>query len=86
MQAITVKFIGPTNTRGARYSARCQAGKLTFAQGYNTGIEENATIAAQNLAKHLGWHHIKKWIGGTTHDGNFVFVAATDSSPQFTLK
>lgn len=26
MQAIHVRFLGPTNTRGSRYKATCQAG------------------------------------------------------------
>lgn len=30
MQAIETRYHGPTNTRGARVSARCEAGRITL--------------------------------------------------------
>ena len=54
MQAIEVKFLGPTNYRGARYKARAEAGTVTLDCDYAKNPEDNAAAAARALAEKLG--------------------------------
>jgi hypothetical protein len=55
MQAITVKYIPPTNTRGSRWRAKCDAGSVTLAQDYAVEPSANARLVALALARKLGW-------------------------------
>lgn len=54
-QAILVRFCGPTNCRGSRYIARCQAGRLVFEADHALNPDRNAYRAAVKLALRLGW-------------------------------
>jgi hypothetical protein len=71
-QAITVKFHGPTNTDGARWTARAAAGSRTVGQDYAMGSAANAEAAALALCAKMGWQC--ELIGGQAHDGSYVFV------------
>lgn len=62
MQAIETKWIGPTNTRGSRIIASCQAGKITVPWSYDLGIDDNHRAAARKLIKKLGW--LGTWASG----------------------
>jgi hypothetical protein len=55
MQAIRTRYHGPTNTRGARFSAKCEAGSIymPYAHGLNTA--GNHAAACKALVKKLGW-------------------------------
>ena len=55
MQAIVTKYIGPTNSRGSRVKATCQAGSITV--GWDDGLDQddNHDAAAVALARKLGW-------------------------------
>lgn len=55
MQAIRTRYQGPTTKRGARITAKCEAGMLTVAWDYDSGIDGNHANAAQQLAAKLGW-------------------------------
>lgn len=81
MQAIETKFLGPTNTRGARIVARTANGqKITvpFDHASRTGIDAHAP-AAYALARKMGWGG--DWFGGTL-ENSYVFVASNyDGSP-----
>ena len=55
MQAITTKYIGPTNYRGSRVKATCQAGSLTLGWDDALGVEPNHDRAAIALVRKLGW-------------------------------
>lgn len=80
MQAIVVKYLGPTNCRGSRYKATAQAGSITLDADLRLGIEENAKRAAEALRKKLGWtgeksrNYGKEWACGCLPDGAYVFV------------
>lgn len=39
MQAIITKYIGPTNSRGARIKAQCERGKIFFSYPYELSGE-----------------------------------------------
>lgn len=54
-QAIVTKYIGPTNFKGSRVKAKCEAGQLTMAWNPGLDSDENHTFAAEELARKLGW-------------------------------
>jgi hypothetical protein len=55
MQAILTKYLGPTNHRGSRIVAWCQAGRLTFAWDDALSVDQNHDAVARGLAQKLGW-------------------------------
>lgn len=77
-QAITTKYLGPSNVRGSRVKASCQAGSLTLDWTHSLNGNENHMAAAQALANRLGWDG--EWVGGFDRDGRGVFVQRTDQS------
>lgn len=71
MQAITVKFLDPTDTKPARYKASCEAGSLTLSTDYGLDPDRNALRVAHALASKLEW--TGRYHQGGTKDG-WVFV------------
>ena len=55
MQAIETKFIGPTDHRGSRIKAVCEAGSLTLECDDALDMELNHRAAAEALSHRLGW-------------------------------
>ena len=84
MQAITVKFLGPTNTRGPRWKATCAAASRTYDQADNLGRDANAACAAMQLCSELQWSG--QWHGGVVASGDYVFVQPDDRSPDLAFK
>jgi len=85
MQAITTIFLGPTNRRGSRYKATCEAGSLTLEADYRLGCEENHVRVAQALIAKLGWFHedargdtYGDWFCGASKGRGFTFVCTVD--------
>ena len=73
-QAIEVKYVGPTNTRGSRYIATSASGhRLVHQQVGSLNPQQNAQMAAAKLACDLDWSGM--WEGGSTKDG-WCFVNA----------
>lgn len=71
-QAIETKYIGPTNSRGARIKASAQAGSVTVPWDDGLDVDANHDRAAQALARKLNW--TGKLIGGGLKRGNcYVF-------------
>lgn len=66
-QAIATKYLGPTNHRGARIVATCQAGTLTAPWDDDYDVDGNHTATAYALALHMGWSGT--WHGGGLPDG-----------------
>ena len=63
MQAIVTKYIGPTDTKGSRIKAWCDAGSITV--GYSHGSHDPHDIAAAALIRKLGWNdNGQTWVGG----------------------
>lgn len=87
MQAITVKFLGPTNTLGSRYKATCAAGSLTLSTDFALNSQDNAARAAVALCKRLGW--TKPYYGdlvcGGLEDGSYVFVMDGGITERYAL-
>jgi len=82
-QAISTKFLGPTDSRGARVKAACEAGSLTAPWDYSLGIEANHAHAARDLAMKLGW--AGHWYGGGLSGAGFVFVMAAKGMSDFAI-
>lgn len=71
-QAITTKFIGPTNTRQARIKATADVGSITIPWDYGLDTTENHRAAARALATTWGWEG--QWMGGSLSGAGYVFV------------
>lgn len=78
MQAIITKFIGPTDTRGARIKATASSGSVTVGYPYELSGQECHRFAADALCEKLGgrpagWDS-SRLIGGGLPDGTYCFV------------
>ncbi len=77
MQAIVTKYLGPTNTRGSRVKATCNAGSVTVSWDHALNIDENHEAAFRALVDKLGWQAYGPWNhGGLPNNGGRVFVGA----------
>jgi hypothetical protein len=77
MQAITTKFHGPTDHKGARISAQCEAGRVTVSYDYGRGQDGAHDEAARALIAKLGWQNNGAiWFRGHAHNGGCVYVCA----------
>ncbi len=76
MQAITTKYIGPTNVRGSRVKAIAAAGSITLAWDDSLTPNRNHLVAAKALAEKYKWVGI--YFGGTIVSGETVWVCADD--------
>jgi hypothetical protein len=74
-QAITVRYLGPTNHHGSRYKATAEAGSLTVECDDALNGEENAWAAGVALAKKWGWEKYNDYVIGGLHGGGYVLVA-----------
>lgn len=72
MQAIRVKYLPCTETKGSRLSASAVAGKVVVAYDDSLGSVENFEAAAYALCKKFGWPN--KLVGGQLKDGSHVFT------------
>lgn len=62
MQAIQTRYLGPTNYRGARVSAQCDAGRAVVPWNHALNVEQNHAAACAALVARLGWPGT--WISG----------------------
>jgi len=81
LQAIVTKFIGPTNTKGARIRVSAAAGRMFVNWDHALGVDGNHKAAAQALAAKFGWSG--NWYGGSLPDdtGN-AYVCAPFLAPE----
>ena len=81
-QSIVTKYLGPTNSRGARIKATIASGAKSYTMPYQYELnsEDNHTAAARELAQRLEWRG--DYISGHTATG-MVFVQQFE--PAFTL-
>jgi hypothetical protein len=83
MQAITTKYIGPSNTRGSRIKAETAQGEtLTIDCAGSISEEENHISAARSLAERLNWHG--SFVGDRIKGARMVFVWDNDDY-RFTI-
>jgi hypothetical protein len=84
MQAIKTKYLGPTNYRGSRIKASCQAKSLTLSWDHALNPDKNHIAAAKALVTDLNWNY-GRWIGGELPDGSTVFVCDSSLEDGFTI-
>lgn len=73
MRAITVKYLGPTNTKGTRLSVTDYDGnRATYPRNHSLRAEADAAIAAEAFRDKMGW--AGKLAGGWQKPGVYVFV------------
>ena len=63
MQAIETRWLGPTDTKSNRISARCDAGRIILPWDNSLNQELNHRAAARTLAIKLGW--LGTWASGS---------------------
>ena len=73
MIAITVKYLGPTNTKGTRLKASANGNSITVSKNYSLSDSDGPKYAAQMLCDKMKWkgHLIH---GGTEKEDVFVFL------------
>jgi hypothetical protein len=79
MQAIETRFICPTNFRGSRVKAICEAGSVTLPWNCALGQGENHDAAARVLIAKLGWNDAKRgaWYRGAPKGSRgYVYVCS----------
>ena len=75
LQAITTKYLGPTNTKGARVKASYPYESLTVPWDYALSTFENHANAAKSLAVTLGWvSDSERYVIGATKDGYVLVI------------
>ena len=83
MQAILCKYQGPTNNRGSRIRAHCDAGTISVGYDAALSLEQNYDVVAMRLARELGWIstpdnlYANRWHKGNI-DGHMVYVMHQD--------
>jgi hypothetical protein len=76
-QAIETKWQGPTNTKGSRIVARCDARRLVVSWDHSLNVVENHRAAAEKLAASLGWQNDDtRMVGGGLGGNGYVWVFA----------
>lgn len=81
-QAIVTKYHGPSNIKGARVSARAEAGSVMLHWDHALNPEDNHKAAAKALAAKFDW--TGPWYGGVPHSisgfGGYCFVQADETA------
>lgn len=77
-QAITTSYRGPTDSRGSRVIARCEAKRISVPWDYALDPSANHAAAALQLMEQLGWSERNDLVMGGTRDG-YVFVQVPKS-------
>lgn len=76
-QAIQTKFLGPTNTRGSRIRAWCEAKSIVVAWDHSLNQQDNHAAAARAVYEAMGWcgDGFTAWYGGSLPgDQGYAFV------------
>ena len=79
MQAIQTKYLGPTETKGSRIKAWCDAGSITIGYPYEYSGMDCHLQAAKALQIKLGWigKAYGQLLGGALpNQGGYCFVLA----------
>jgi len=76
MQAILTRYLGPTNSRGARIKATCAAGSITISYPHDLSGQAVHRKAAEALVSKLDWTHSNygTLLGGQLDSGDYAFV------------
>jgi hypothetical protein len=64
MQAIRTRYINPTNTKGARIQAKCEARTVYLPYDHALNLEENHIAAREYLLILMGWPYYAPMVAG----------------------
>ena len=78
MQAIQARYLGPTDTKGARIKAWAEAGSVTIGYPYELNGQAVYRKAAEALAAKFNWPN--PLLGAQLPNGDYVFVPDHDWS------
>lgn len=82
-QAITTKYLGPTNFKGSRIKATAAAGSITVNWKHEHGSEANHRLAAMALVDKFGWRpQCDRLCGGQMANGGYCFVMVGEGFEQ----
>ena len=79
MQAITVKYLGPTNSRGARVKASGGTGNVTLPFRHDQDMRQNVAAAVDELLLRNGWLSYS-YVLGVLSDGTYAAVLSDKST------
>lgn len=79
-QAIVVKYLPCTNTRGSRWKATAKAGSVTLPYDHSLSADDGALACATALADQYGWLAHCDLVGGTLPNNYRVFVLVEKSA------
>ena len=71
-QAIIIKVLGATNTKGTRIKASTKSSSVTMSFDYSAGNEQRITKAVDELMNKLGWSG--EYIIGHLPNGDYAAV------------
>jgi len=80
LQAITTKYLAPTNSRGARIKATAAAGSVTVPYDHALNAFDNHHAAALAFARKYGWlsdDEARAYAMGALPDGGYVLAFVT---------
>lgn len=72
-QAIRTRWIGPTNTKGSRIQASCEARTIYVECEHALNMDENHAAAARALANRLEWGWSDRMMAGV-HKGDYYWI------------
>lgn len=89
-QAIVTKYFGPSNVKGSRVKASCEAGSITLSWDHALNAGDNHASAAQALLVKLDWARGPgcgiEWLGSALPDGKgYAFVALEGNGSRNSL-
>jgi len=84
-QAIVTKYIGPTNHRGSRLKAFCEAGEFTMPWDYDLDVQQNHCKAMLFLCGRLHLDSRNYVCGSLPANTGYVFVELHVSEPAITV-
>lgn len=73
MQAIRTRYHGPTNTKGSRISAECEAGRIYVPYDHSLDLADNHKAAALALMEKLDW--VDTPYAGGVFEGDYYWAA-----------
>lgn len=82
MQAIITKYLGPTNSRGARIKAECGRGKIFFSYPYELSGDEVHRAAVKALISKFNAEDQKEF-GRTVTSWNHQFITGQIPSGEY---
>ena len=78
-QAITTKYLGPTNVRGSRVKAMAAAGSITLSWDDALNSDNNHAAAAHAIAVKFGWSGTYHGGGLSNNHGNVYVCVEPDT-------